>query len=181
MIAHLTSGFRSKLIISVYQKWIKECDSVLDIGCGTGVVSNALKNKFSLEITGCDLENYLLIRIPFKQITSDILPVKTKSYGIAMLNDVLHHMPKDKQTRILLEAIRVAERVLIFEFEPTLLGKFTDILLNKLHYKNLGDALSLREIPEWENLFRGIGVKFQTIKPKKPFWYPFSPVAFMLQ
>ncbi|MBI2599775.1 class I SAM-dependent methyltransferase [Candidatus Daviesbacteria bacterium] len=180
MITHLTSGFRARLIISAYQHWLKKGESALDIGCGTGIVSEALKKQFQLKITGCDLENYLHVLLPFKKLASDILPFKTKSYNVAMLNDVLHHMPKEKQAQLIFEAIRVSKKVLIFEFESTLIGKLADPLLNKLHYKNLDARLSLRKIRDWEKLFYEMGLKFQTTRVKKPFWYPFSPVAFML-
>lgn len=180
MIAHLTSGFRSKLIISVYRKWLKKGDNALDIGCGTGIVAKVLKNQFQLNITGCDLENHLLVQIPFKKITSSKLPFRTNTYNVVMLNDVLHHMPKEKQTKLISEAIQISKKVLIFEFEPTLIGKLADIFLYILYYKKLDVQLSLRKIHEWEELFYEMELKFQTKRVRKPFWYPFSPVAFML-
>lgn len=176
----ITSSYRTKLIINVYQKWIKPNDNILDVGCGTGIVAKMLADYFSADITGCDIKNYLIYKIPFLKIKDSKIPVKDASFSIALLNDVLHHIPKQYQASIIKETTRVAKKVLIFEFEPTFIGKLSDIILNKFHYGDLNPPLSVRSIKEWQNLFRKLSLRSQTIKLEKPFWYPFSHIAFMI-
>lgn len=179
-LSKLTSSYRTKLIISVYQKWIKPNDNIIDVGCGTGVVAKNLADHFSVNITGCDIKNYLIYKIPFLEIKDNKIPVKDSQFSIALLNDVLHHIPKQYQADVIKETTRVAKKVLIFEFEPTLIGKLADVILNKFHYDDLITPLSVRSINEWQDLFKKLTLKSQAIKLNKPFWYPFAHIAFIL-
>lgn len=179
-IIEITSNYRARLMLTVYRNWITAGDSVLDIGCGTGVVAKILMNHLSIKITGCDIKNYLFLHIPFIKIKNNKLPIKSNSYNIAMLNDVLHHVDKQRQFEILKEAIRVAKKVLIFEAEPTFTAKLTDILLNKYHYGDLDTPLTFRSLNDWKDLFKKLSLESHSIKIKKPFWYPFSHIAFMV-
>ncbi|MDO8638389.1 MAG: class I SAM-dependent methyltransferase [Candidatus Daviesbacteria bacterium] len=176
----ITGGYRTKLIISAYKNWIKPNESILDVGCGTGIITKALEDYFSTNITGCDIKNYLIYKIPFLRIKDNKIPVKDARFSIALLNDVLHHVPKQYQADVIKETTRVAKKVLVFEFEPTVIGKLADIILNKFHYGDLKTPLSVRSINEWQNLFRKLSLKSQTIRLNKPFWYPFSHIAFMV-
>lgn len=175
-----TTGYRYKLITSVYKKWIKDGNTILDIGCGTGIITKLLIDEYNVHITGCDIKNYLLYDIPFLKIKGERLPVKDHTFNMVLLNDVLHHIDKLKQKEILIEAIRVADKVLIFEAEPTLLGKLADIVLNRYHYGSLATPLSFRTKAEWQKLFKSLSLKSQGVKLKRPFWYPFSHIAFMV-
>lgn len=179
-ISEITGGYRTKLMLTVYGKWIKQGATILDVGCGTGIVTKILGDYFSTKITGCDVKNYLTYKIPFIKIGDNKIPIKDKSYDIALLNDVLHHVNKECQIDVLKETARVAKRVLIFEFEPTIIGKLTDVILNKFHYGDLNTPLSVRTIDDWQNLFKSLGFNSTAVKLKKPFWYPFSHIAFMV-
>lgn len=176
----LTGSYRTKLIISAYKNWLKTGDCVLDIGCGTGIVAKYLKDYFKIKITGCDIKNYLIDKIPFIKINENKIPVKSNSFDVAFINDVLHHIKKEDQAQIIKEAVRTAKKVFIFEFEPTLIGKAADIVLNKLHYGDLNPPLSLRPSKQWQSLFSELGYKSKMVKLSKPFWYPFSHIAFMI-
>lgn len=178
--SRITGRYRTKQIISVFSNWIKPGEKILDIGCGTGIVAKILGDYFSTNITGCDIKNYLIYKIPFIKIKNNRIPVKKDDFDVALLNDVLHHVDKENQANIILEASRVAKKVLIFEFEPKIIGKVADIILNKLHYGDLNVPLSLRSINNWQQLFRDLGFKYKTVKLKKSFWYPFSHIAFMV-
>lgn len=177
-ISKFTSKFRTILIIKAYEKWIKPGEDILDVGCGTGVVTKIIKDHFSSNITGCDIKNYLITDVPFIKIERNKIPIGNGVYDIALLNDVLHHVEKEEQIKLLMETKRVAKRVMIFEFKPTLMAKLADIILNKLHYGSLKAPLSLRTITEWQKLFQELGFKYYTRKVRKPFWYPFSHFAF---
>jgi len=179
-ISKITGGYRTKLMLSVYKKWIKQDKTIIDIGCGTGVVTKILGSYFSAQITGADIKSYLIYKIPFIKIVNNKIPVRNSSFDIGLLNDVLHHINKESQANIILEATRVAKKVLIFEFEPTFVGKLVDIILNKFHYGDLHAPLSQRTKNEWQRLFKNLGLRSKAVKLKKPFWYPFSHIAFMI-
>lgn len=179
-LTELTSSFRTKLMIIAYAKWTNKGETALDIGCGTGVAGKYLMDQLSLKVTGCDVKNYLVCKIPFLKIEGGKLPVKNKSYDVAFLNDVLHHINRETQISILKEALRVAKKVLIFEAEPTFTGKLTDIILNKYHYGDLNTPLTFRSLNDWKNIFKKLSLKSMSIKLNRPLLYPFSHIAFMV-
>ena len=181
-LARLTSTYRSKLIANSYKNWLRPKYDALDIGCGTGIVTVSLNNTFKFKkIVGTDIDNYLSAGIKFvKMPTENILPFKKNDFNVAMLNDVLHHTTYDNQLRIIQEALRVANQVLIFELKPTLVGKIGDYILNKIHHPAMNIPFTYRTAKEWQKLFRENGINYTTKKVKSPFWYPFTHVAFKL-
>lgn len=181
-IIELTGSYRGKQVIKAYRKWIKKGDKVLDIGCGTGIIAKLLADHLGVKITACDVKNYLIYKdIPFIKITDSSLSCITERFDAALLNDVLHHIPYEKQQDLINQSIKVAKKLLIFEAEPTFFGKVADIILNKYHYGDLNTPLSFRKIADWQELFKKLSLRSKVIKLKQPFWYPFSHVAFFLE
>lgn len=177
-----TSSYRFRLMTTAYDKWLKENERVLDIGCGRGTITKLLRYHFSLQLQACDIKNYLIYDdIPFKKMVSGKLPKFKHKFDTALLNDVLHHIPKEDQENLIKDALRVAKKVLIFEMKPTLCAKIFDFILNKFHYGTLDTPLSFRSIPEWKSLFKKLNVQSKVKAVKRPFWYPFSHIAFLIQ
>lgn len=180
-IAKFTSTYRGALIKSIYKKWLKQNEKILDIGCGTGIISLYLADNLSVQIIGCDVKNYLSVPIPFIRIQNSYkLPFEKNSFDSCMLNDVLHHLEKSQQKRLIKETLRISSKVLIFEMKKTFSAKVFDIMLNKFHYGDLKTPLSFRNKAEWIKIFNNLSVKYQIIELKKPFWYPFSHIAILL-
>ena len=181
-ITRFTTGYRSKLILEIYQHWLKGKERVLDVGCGDGIMSSIIGKHFGVQLTGCDIENYLKISIPFSLMQSgSTLPFKKNAFGWVMFNDVFHHMSYKNQSLLLQEALRVGQRVLIFEVEPTLAGGFADFIINKFHNISMPVPLTFRTHEEWIGLFHTLNVSCTYIQPKRPFFYPFSHESFMIR
>lgn len=180
-ITKFTSSFRFKLVIDAYKNWLVKNDRVLDIGSGNGIITKSLADYFSVKIIGCDVKNYMIYNIPFIKFDGKKLPFKKDAFNIALLNDVLHHIAIEEQENLILEAVNVAKKVLIFDAEPTISGKIADVILNKYHYGNLSVPLSFRNIKEWQGLFKKLSLRWHAQKLRRPFWYPFSHIAFEVQ
>lgn len=181
-ISRFTSPFRGRLVLESFEPWIKSNDKILDIGCGTGIISSVIIHNFRVKVTGCDIKNCLDHKIPFYLIPKNgKLPFHDRSFDVAMLNDVLHHINNTGQKKVIREALRVAKKVLIFEDEPTLVVKIFDILLNKFHYDSLDTPLTFKTRSEWAKVFKSIKTGYLFKNVRRPFWYPFSHIAIMVQ
>lgn len=181
-LTQLTSSYRCKLIIRAFNKWLLKNDRVLDVGCGNGIVTKLLMDRLGIRIVGCDVKNYLIYKdIPFIKIKEDKLPFSSKKFNAVLLLDVLHHLQLNQHESLIKESLRVADKVLIFEAQPTIIGKITDVILNKYHYEDLHTPLTFRNDRQWRVLFKKMSLKYQIIALAKPFWYPFSHIAFMVE
>ena len=177
-----TSSYRFRLMTTAYDKWLKTNERVLDIGCGRGTITKLLRHHYSLQLQACDIKNYLIYEdIPFKKMVDGKLPQFKHKFDTAFLNDVLHHIPKEKQAKLIANAVKIADKVLIFEMKPTYGAKIFDFILNKCHYGALDTPLSFRSIPEWKTLLKKLNVQSKVKTIKRPFWYPFSHIAFLIQ
>jgi len=181
-LAKITSVIRSRIIIHTYSGWINDNLSVLDIGCGTGVVSQELMKTFSFsKLVGCDIENYLLTDIPFIKLKSlNKLPFNNKAFDVAMFNDVLHHTSFNNQEALISDSLRVAATAFIFELNPTWLGKMLDFLINKIHNPRMNIPFTYRTPAGWQNIFKKMGLKYEIKNVKSPFWYPFRHIAYKI-
>ncbi len=177
-LSNITSRYRANLVLNIFERWFKKEDKVLDVGSGTGVIAYMLSNQLGITITTCDVKNYLHYKLPFIRLNGDKLPFLNKTFSVILLIDVLHHIDKLKQEQLIIESLRVAKSIFIFESEPTISGKIADIILNRFHYKDLNVPLTFRSTSEWKLLFKKLLTKYDYIKLDKPLWYPFSHIAF---
>lgn len=181
-LADFTSKIRGRLIIQSYSKWLKPNEKVLDIGCGNGVVTQQLANEFNLKTSGCDTLNYITKKIPFKLITTESsVPFAKNEFDSTMFNDVLHHIPYSIQEKLIIDSLRVAKQVLIFEVQPTLIGKIADYAINKIHNPFMRIPFTFRTVSQWKKLFTKNKLRFEIQKVETPILYPFSHIAFRLR
>ncbi len=104
---------------------IAEGSSVLDLGCGTGLLCFALVRKKNCRVVGLDLSLRMLEFArksnPFPDLTfvhgdaTDLSAFKDRSFDYATLLMLVHELTKPQQSLVLKEALRVARRAIIID------------------------------------------------------------------
>jgi len=104
---------------------IAEGSSVLDIGCGTGLLSFALKTQKNCRVVGLDLSLRMLEfarkTSPTPEVTfvhgdaTDLSAYADRSFDYATLLMLVHELASAQQTLVLREALRVARRAIIID------------------------------------------------------------------
>ncbi len=174
--------FRSKYFIKSCreQNCIPPFTTVLDVGCGNGIMAEEFKRSFMCNITGTDILNYIENNIPFTQMPSEhTLPFITKSFDIVTIIDVLHHTDNYTQATLIKEAKRVGKKVLIIETAQTLKAKVIDIAINYIHNKNMAIPLNFHSDKYW---FEKLQEHFNDIKHfdiSTSFYYPLRHFGFI--
>jgi ubiquinone/menaquinone biosynthesis C-methylase UbiE len=138
---------------------IPENSKVFDAGCGTGVLSLALKEKRNCEVVGADLS---LKMIDFAKKSNsyddvkflhmdvgDISGYKENSFDYSVMCQVIHELPSDKQPKVINELMRVAKKTIILDSNTPLPKNFTglvirmiDATLGRDHYGNFKSYLA---------------------------------------
>ena len=176
-----TLKLRARHIARSIAPYVSKDSKVLDIGCGNGVVTLELRNIFGFDILGTDVANYLKKDIPFMQMKSAVqLDFEDKRFDVGLINDVLHHIERDNQVKLIQEAARVCKTLLIFDAKPSRLTFFFDIALNRIHNKDMPIPLTFRRPEDWKTAITAGGLTCLVTELQRPFvFYPFR--NFLLQ
>jgi SAM-dependent methyltransferase len=104
---------------------IDEGSSVLDIACGTGQLSFALRKQKNCNVVGIDLSLRMLDfarkNDPFQNITfmhedaTNLVSFKNQSFDYAAMLFMMHELTRDQQIRVLKEALRVAAKAILID------------------------------------------------------------------
>lgn len=125
---------------------VQESDTVFDIGCGSGQFSllavhfKKVKKVYGIEISQklVDNANNLFekhvkdVEYSFIQYNGDKLPEEIGTSSKVFLNDVLHHIPKNKQTNFLEEIYNSLNKDAVFILKDIDASSLL-VYCNKLH------------------------------------------------
>jgi hypothetical protein len=106
------------------------------------------------------------------------LPFEDGTFHVAMLNGVLHHIDSKNQPKVILEALRVANNLLIFDDQPSFRSRWICFVLNKIHEPRMYLPETFRSDKEWRRLFKSLGLACEFSKVSMPWWYPLPHFAF---
>lgn len=105
---------RARILADRIAQWVPESKSVLDVGCGDGLLTARLAElRPDLEIRGVDVMLRPNARVPVTQFDGQRLPEADGAVDIVLLVDVIHHseMPR----ALLADAQRAARQCLIIK------------------------------------------------------------------
>jgi ubiquinone/menaquinone biosynthesis C-methylase UbiE len=164
--------------------FIKERDRVLDLGCGSAIISQVLKDYFQADVMGADVIDRRIFPIPFRIIDDGkTLPFANKEFDEVLIAYVLHHA--ENPEALLKEAVRVAkDKIIIFEDLPegTISSffcrihgfSFDNFFGNKSH-------TSFKTGEEWEKLFKQLNLEIIDQGKASSFYDPVKKRFFVLE
>jgi len=103
--------YQTALLRSLRKAWQPHHRALLDIGGGTGIMAQSIKDLFSLDrVVSVDIENRYLagLNIETRIYDGRTLPFSDASFDCVLMCNVLHHVPREIRASLLNECGRVA-------------------------------------------------------------------------
>ncbi len=141
------------------QDFIEKRAKILDLGCGSAIVSKEFQNYFDSELVGVDIVDRRLIDIPFQIIDGKTLPFADNSFDVVLTSYVLHH--SSDPIALLREAKRVGKKIIIFEDLPEGFWSKIYCQVHKTSFDKLfknPNKTSFKTEKEWEKIFKELGL-----------------------
>jgi hypothetical protein len=91
--------------------WLPQCRGVLDVGGGTGVIAQAVRDHFPVErVASIDLHDRFLgsLTVETQAYDGRTIPFEDGAFDCAMFNNVIHHIPVAARSQVFGEAARAA-------------------------------------------------------------------------
>lgn len=88
----------------------QDVETILDIGCGDGYITNSLTQRF--DVTGMNISEEALAYLQCKTVVENVaqIPFENHSFDLVMLNDVIEHLPSTIYELALSEIARVTKK-----------------------------------------------------------------------
>ncbi len=163
--------------------FIKKGDRVLDLGCGSAIISQTLKDYFQADVIGADVVDRRIFPIPFKMTNGKTLPFSDKEFDEVLIAYVLHHA--EDPEALLKEAVRVAKgKIIIFEDLPEGILSSIFCRIHGFSFDNFfgnKSHTSFKKRVEWEGLFRKLSLEIIAQGKASSFYDPVEKRVFVLK
>jgi len=169
------------------KEFLEKKDTILDVGSGTGLVAQLIKDGLNAEIKCVDVIDVNKSRIPTTLFDGEHLPFKDNSFSVVICCWVLHHTNYNTQEKLLKEMMRVSKsKVIVCEDTAT---TWYDKIFQSLHsieakvdYQST--KLDFRSSEEWLDLFKKLNLKLMDLsaipRTGHQIWYPIPRTVFVL-
>lgn len=168
------------------QDFISQKEKVLDLGCGSGIFAQKLKEKVGAEIVGIDIVDKRVFQIPFFLFDGKKIPFPDDFFDTVLISFVLHHT--ENPITILKEAKRVGKQIIIFEdlinHPLAKIRCFFHWLVWNLNSKNGFSRFNFFSEKKWEDIFKNLNLKLISKKdflPTLQFIEPVKRKIFILE
>lgn len=156
--------------LSLVEPHLDGCSSFLDVGCGEGRVADELsRRRASLDVWTVDIGDFRSVRTPnFRLYDGTKLPFSDGRFDLLLLAFVLHHVPDVMKPLLLLEARRVARRIVVVEDTPvTGIDRFFSQRHGESYRRKIGsdEPFGFLTFREWSRLFDKLDLRSIEARP----------------
>ncbi|MEQ6124664.1 class I SAM-dependent methyltransferase [Pseudotenacibaculum sp. MALMAid0570] len=166
-------------------KQVNKEDKIFDIGCGSGqfllVVAEFVKAKkyFGIEITDTLITNANNLfskyqknaNYQFLKYDGEFIPQEITDYNKVYMNDVLHHIPKDKQEQFietLYNSLASSTTFILKDMDAASILVYFNKLHDLVFSQEIGNEISMKKACE---LLESKGFIISKQYRKRIFWY----------
>ena len=160
---------RAGSIARKVRRHIAPGESVLDLGCGSLLVGDAVARETGARVIGLDAIAFRARPLPLAVGAGGRAPFRDRSFDAVLIAFVLHHC-EDGGTAVLREARRLARsRVIVLEdrfdtpFERWSIRKL-DRILNRLEDPRIPVPLRFRPTASWIEAFDALGLRTAAVR-----------------
>jgi SAM-dependent methyltransferase len=160
-----TPIYQTVLLQSLRAVWDPAHRKVLDVGGGTGLLAEAIQKLFPVDkIVSLDVENRFLpnLSITTAVSTTKKLPFSDGSFDCVVMNNVLHHVPRQDRIKLLSECKRVAGPIYVKDHVAATTGDHVRLhildMIGNLPFKGMVKAQYL-SLAEWQEVAAFSGYK----------------------
>lgn len=153
---------REKGLTLALDSVIPPAASVLDVGCGNGLISSRLRELSpGRDVTGIDVVEREACVIPCRLYDGDTIPFDAGAFDYVLFVDVLHHTTLAEN--LLLQAARIARRGVVIKdhYCESRLDYYTLAIMDWIGNVQYGVALPHRYLAaaEWRAMFTRLGLR----------------------
>jgi len=158
---------------------------VLDLGCGSGIITKQIQKDLNVNIKGIDIVDMRVVDIPFEKYNGkDLSFLEDNSFDVVLISYVLHHTENPKE--ILKQVKRITKKYIII-YEDLYEGFLGKICCN-IHGKVFNNYIQKNNIQakffsekEWEENFNNLNLKLVFKKQKSFLLDPVKRKLFVLE
>lgn len=176
---------RASLIANLILPYLKDKDIVLDLGAGSGKVTEAILAKKHLKLIPLDVaDRCQATYLEIQRYDGEKIPFKTNYFDCVLLVFVLHHC--EEPDLVLKEAVRVTKnKILVFEDKiESKVGFFLLKIWHTVVSILIGEDLfySFRKDRAWQKKFKKLGLKVRERRELRlPFYKPTKQILYVLE
>jgi ubiquinone/menaquinone biosynthesis C-methylase UbiE len=160
-------AYHAVLLQSFLNLWDRSHTRVLDIGGGTGIIAQSMKDLFGIEhVSSVDVEDRFLSTLDIATSVYDgaTLPFDDASVDCVTFSNVMHHVPREVRAELMRECARVVGSGPIYikdHVATSRLDHFRLFLLDAMGNLPLHGMVKAKYLTQkdWQQLASGIGFR----------------------
>lgn len=162
-------SYHAELLRGFQALWDPRHSNVLDIGGGTGIIAQAMKDLFKIPtVTSVDIEDRFLKTLDIATSVYDgaKLPFADSAFDCAVFSNVLHHVPVEVRPGLMADVARVTGHGPVYIKDHIAAGPIDHarlFALDAIGNVPFGGMVKARylTLPEWQALASGAGYRIE--------------------